>query len=754
VKAFRHERLFTGSLLLGISAVIALMIASIFVTRNTSEEQRDATARVLHTLDVLGHVDEIRALVTEAEAAQRGFILSNDTDYFEPFAAAARATESCIDDLEKLTADNPPQRARTQRLRGLVRERLKQMDEVLMISKERGLMAARQALLASHGKGSMAAIREVVLALKSTENERLTKRLRTADVGYDRSRSLNLFAGALGLLALGAFVYLVDKTLRARETAAEEIARQRETLRVTLASIGDGVITTDTLGRVVFLNAEAERLTGWETAEAAGKRLERIFNIVHEDTRQSVDNPASSALRDGVVVGLAHRTLLVGRDGVERPIDDIAAPIRDSQGKVAGVVLVFRDVTEDRAATNELRKLASELSEADRRKNEFLAMLAHEIRNPLAAIRNSAAVLKLAGRDPQAAVSAQGAIDRQMEHLVRLIEDLLDVARISRGKLELRRTRMDLRLALEQALEVSRPLCADNEQALEVEIPPTPLYVHGDAVRITQAIANLLNNACKFTPRGGRIRVSVGVEDRHAIVRIRDDGIGIAPEHLPRLFDMFSQIDTSLERTQGGLGIGLNLVKQLVEMHGGRVEVRSEGVGTGSEFIVHFPVNAEDVNGTGEIADQPAALPQGASPRAEMAAAAPPRAPAKGRRILVVDDNADSADSLVMLLRLLGHEAEVARDGVEAVETALRTRPDVVLLDIGLPRLNGFEAARRIRLSPHGRGVKLIAVTGWGQDEDRDLSRSAGFDEHLVKPVDIDRLDSLLRDSAIALPAG
>ncbi len=754
MRAFRHERLFTGSLLLGISAVIALMIASIFVTRNTSDEQRDATARVLHTLDVLGHVDEIHALVAEAEAAQRGFILSNDADYLEPFAVAARATESRIDDLEKLTADNPPQLARAQRLRGLIRERLKQMDAVLLISKEQGLMAARQALLSSRSKESMVAIREVVLALKGTESERLTKRLRTSDVGYDRSRSLNLVAGALGLLALGAFVYLVDKTLRAREAAAEEIARQRETLRVTLASIGDGVITTNTFGRVVFLNAEAERLTGWETGEAAGRRLERIFNIVHEDTRQSVDNPATSALRDGVLVGLAHHTLLVGRDGVERPIDDIAAPIRDSQGNVAGVVLIFRDVSEDRAATHQLRKLASELSEADRRKNEFLAMLAHEIRNPLAAIRNSVAVLKLAGREPQSAVAAQGAIDRQMEHLVRLIEDLLDVARISRGKLELRRARMDLRQALDQALEVSRPLCRDNEQVLDVEIPQTPLYVDGDAVRITQAISNLMSNACKFTPRGGRIRVSVGVEGRHAIVRIRDNGIGIAPEHLPRLFDMFSQIDISLERTQGGLGIGLNLVKQLVEMHGGRVEVRSEGVGTGSEFIVHFPVVGETDGGIVAVAAEPAAQVRTDSARAAGDLAAPPPAPGKGRRILVVDDNVDSADSLAMLLRLLGHEAEVARDGLEAVETALRTRPDVVLLDIGLPRLNGFEAARRIRLSPHGREMKLIAVTGWGQDEDRNLSRSAGFDEHLVKPVDIDRLAALLEDLARALPAG
>ncbi len=377
-------------------------------------------------------------------------------------------------------------------------------------------------------------------------------------------------------------------------------------------------------------------------------------------------------------------------------------------------------------------------------------MLAHEIRNPLAAIRNSVAVLKRAGSEPQVAFAAQSAIDRQMEHLVRLIEDLLDVARISRGKLELRRTRMDLRLALEQALEASRPLCSANAQALEVEIPPTPLYVDGDAVRITQAIANLLNNACKFTPRGGRIHVSVGVEDRHAIVHIRDNGIGIAPEHLPRLFDMFSQIDTSLERTQGGLGIGLNLVKQLVEMHGGRVEVRSEGVGSGSEFIVHFPVAGEGGEGFVAAAVEPAALVRTDSVREEGDLAAPPPASGKGRRILVVDDNVDSADSLAMLLRLLGHEAEVARDGLEAVETALRARPDVVLLDIGLPRLNGFEAARRIRLSPHGREIRLIAITGWGQDEDRSLSRAAGFDEHLVKPVDIDLLSSLLEKPASA----
>jgi PAS domain S-box-containing protein len=743
VKALRREKIFTSSLLLGISAVIALMIANIFVTQSNSEDQRSATARVIQSLDILGHLDETFALISEAESAQRGFILTGDPDYLGTYAAAATASEVRIDELRAVTREDPPQLARVERLGALVSERLKQTDEALAMSKERGLLAARKVVLANRSKETMATIRELIVAMKAFEDGLLSKRLRSADARYVRSRRLNVAAGTLGLLALGAFVFLVDRTLRAREVAAEEIARQRETLRVTLASIGDGVISTDTAGRVAFLNAEAERLTGWTTREAAGKRIDRIFDIVHEATRQQVENPALAALRDGVVAGLAHDTLLVGRDRVERPIDDVAAPIRDSQGAIAGAVLIFRDVSEERAATQKLRNLADELSEADRRKNEFLAMLAHEIRNPLAAIRNSVTLLKLAGRDAAAADAAQGAIERQMAHLVRLVEDLMDVARISRGRLALRRERIDLRLTLEQALEVSRPLCEANEQVLDVEIPETALFVDGDAVRITQAISNLLSNACKFTPRGGRIQLSVGVENGHAIVRIRDNGIGIAAEHLPRLFDMFSQIDTSLERTQGGLGIGLNLVKQLVEMHGGRVEVRSAGVGQGSEFIVHFPVAAAD--GSADSAALPPVSRAVASPsNADRKPQDASQAAAPRRRILVVDDNADSADSLVLLLRLQGHEAAVARDGVAAVEAALRLAPEVVLLDIGLPLMNGYDAARRIRSTPAGREMLLIAITGWGQDEDRSLSREAGFDEHLVKPVEFDQLARLL----------
>lgn len=550
-----------------------------------------------------------------------------------------------------------------------------------------------------------------------------------------------LSASHAGLLGLAAVALLVHLGRRRRRAVADELLRQSETLRVTLASIGDGVLTTDLRGRVLYLNAEAESLTGWNSAAAAGTPVEQVFKIVDEATRAAVANPASRALSEGVVVGLATPTLLIARDGSERPVGDIAAPIRDRRGVVVGVVLVFRDVTLERAATQQLRRLATELSEADERKNEFLALLAHEIRSPLAAIRNSVAVLRLSHLDPRSAAVAQGAIHRQMEHLTRLVEDLLDVSRIRHGKLALRRAAIDLRPAIEQAIEANAPLFASSAQSLEVEIAAEPLPVDADAARVTQAIGNLLNNASKFTPRAGAIRFSAGIENGQVVIRVCDDGIGIPPDQLSSLFDLYSQIDTSLERSQDGLGIGLHLVKQLVEMHGGTVEAKSEGLGRGSEFVVRLPIPVRTEADSPRPALVPAAVALASRPAASFPSA-PERTAA--RRILVVDDNVDSADSLAMLLRLQGHVAEVAHDGLEAVEVALRTLPDVVLLDLGLPKVNGYDAARRIRLTAPGRQIRLIALTGRGRDEDRRLTLAAGYDAHLVKPVDLDLLTALL----------
>jgi PAS domain S-box-containing protein len=810
-----------------------------------------------------------------------------------------------------------------------------------------------------------------------------------------------------------------EEALRESE---ERFRQQAELHRVTLASIGDAVLTTDDEGRVTFLNEVAVALTGWKVCEAVGQPLDAVFHIVNEQTRQPVENPAWRALKEGMVVGLANHTVLIAKDGSERPIADSAAPIRTEAGRVAGVVLVFRDVTEQKrsegvltgqkrvlellvqraplpdvldavceiiegqsqdnlvatillldedgrrlrsvagrrappsyaqavdgvtigpcvgscgtaayrgesvvvsdiatdplwanfrdlalghglracwstpifsskgkvlgtiavyypsprhpssdefrlvdiltrtagiaierrqaegqiraseerfrtlfesmdeafcvvemlydddnrpadyrfleanptfekhtgfkdavgrtirelvpdhdahwfeiygrvAATGEatrfvneakamgrwydvyayrvggaesrkvgvlftditerkraedsLRQMAEALSEADHRKDEFLATLAHELRNPLAPIRNGLQVMRMVADDRNAIEQAQSMMDRQLSQLVRLVDDLMDVSRISRGKIELRKERVELAAVLNSALETSRPLIEQMGHEITVTLPKLPVVLEADDTRLAQVIMNLLNNAAKYTEQGGRIWLTAERQGGDVVVSVKDNGIGFAPNQLPLLFEMFSQLDHSLGRSQGGLGIGLTLVKRLVEMHGGRIEARSEGPGKGSEFIVRLPVVVET------------SQPQASSTNEERSAVQ------SSLRILVVDDNRDGADSLSMMLQMMGNDTRTAYDGEEAVAAIVEFRPDVVLLDIGLPKLTGYEACRRIRAQPGGKELVIIAQTGWGQEEDRQRTQEAGFDHHMVKPVDPTVLMKLLAE--------
>jgi PAS domain S-box-containing protein len=800
-----------------------------------------------------------------------------------------------------------------------------------------------------------------------------------------------LFIGVRGQLGLsdpanqiGMLAYLFTCSLiigfgEALRYAQVQSGSQRETLRVTLHSIGDAVITTDVDGDITYMNAVAETLTGWALRDAEGKPLEAVFRIVNEDTRQTVPSPATRALREGVVVGLANHTVLIRKTGGECPIDDSAAPIRDEDGHVSGCVLIFRDVTEQRQVQREkgqqlltarllssiiessddaivsksldgiiqswnaaaerlfgytaeqavgrhislvipperiseedriiaslkagqridhfetermrsdgsrilvsltispikdqdghvvgaskivrditerklaeaerekfvalvesstdfigmcdlhgvpsfinraglkmvgldsleeargvrlasfffpedqarvmqeflpsvlrdghgeidvrfrhfktgearwmaykvltlpdasgkpigfatvsqdvterrrlednLRGLAANLSEADRRKNEFLAILAHELRNPLAPISNAARALRMGGGEGEGLRSASEMLERQVKQMSRLVDDLLDMSRITLGRIELRRERTELAPIIDHAVEAARALYRSMNRELTVTVPSAPLPLDADPARLTQVVGNLLNNACKFTDKGGHVWLTVERDGDAAVIRVRDNGIGITRENIPGLFEMFAQVDTSLERSRDGLGIGLTLVKTLVELHGGSVEADSAGPGRGSEFTVRLPLLAQ--------AAQPSWPPAVSEPPLE---AAP-------RRVLIVDDSLDGAESLAMLLQLGGHGTYLAHDGIEAIEAAAKLRPDVVLLDIGLPRLNGYEVCRRIREQPWGKDVMLVALTGWGQEEDRHRSREAGFDAHLVKPVDHDALLKLL----------
>jgi PAS domain S-box-containing protein len=805
--------------------------------------------------------------------------------------------------------------------------------------------------------------------------------------------------------------------LRARMEAEEALRQQSEWLRVTLASIGDAVISTDVEGRITFLNGVAEVLTGWSRSEATGRPLPDVFNIINEQTRQPAENPALRALREGTIVGLANHTVLIARDGTERPIDDSAAPIRAEGGARAGAVLVFRDVTERRLAdqaqawlaaivessedaivsktldgiitswnrgaerlfghtaaeavgrpitliipperldeermilerlrrgesvehfetervaksgrqidisvtvspvrdangrvigaskvardiserkrseaalqdqgrllrqvaeaaltihsagslesvqrviaeearrilgarqavssltvaedctqaisavtasgrderSSELRippavesicaevcrtnrpmrltraeleahpawrnaaeeggsllpfrgwlaaplvsrggrnlglvhlfdkedgdfseseeailaqlahiasvaienaRLYTELREQDRRKDEFLALLAHELRNPLAPLRNGLQVMRLASGDAEAVSEVRAMMERQLAHMVRLIDDLLDISRINSNKMELRRARVLLADVVRDAVEGARPTVEAGGHELIVSLPADPVMLDADLTRLAQVFTNLLTNSARYTEPGGRIWLTAAQQGGHAVVSVRDTGIGIPAESLPRIFDMFSQLDRNIERATGGLGIGLALVKGLVELHGGAVSAESEGDGKGSTFTVQLP-----------------ALLAGA----RAPAGAEPVRSGPTRRILVVDDNRDSAASMASLLKLHGNEVRTAHDGMAAIDVAEEFRPEVILMDVGMPRLNGYDASRRIRERPWARSVIIIALTGWGQEGDRIQSREAGCDGHLVKPVDLSDLDRFLTDLA------
>ena len=386
----------------------------------------------------------------------------------------------------------------------------------------------------------------------------------------------------------------------------------------------------------------------------------------------------------------------------------------------AELIANVRALLRMRKAENERQAALDALVEADRRKDEFLAMLAHELRNPLAPIRNAVEILRLS-EDRQVRERAREMVGRQVQHLARLVDDLLDVSRITKRKIALRPAVVALATIIQSAVEIARPAIDAQGHDFQVELPEAPLWLEIDAVRIAQAIGNLLHNAAKFTPPGGRIRLQARRAGAELTIAVIDSGVGLTPENLASAFDLFTQGERSLERSQGGLGIGLSLVKGLIEMHGGRVDATSAGPGHGSAFTIVLPLAALEAK----------------SPAARKAA---PAAAAPGRRVLVVEDNADAAESMRMLLNAIGHEVTVVTDGSEAVEAARRLQPDVVLLDIGLPGMDGFQLAAALRLLPETHHARLIAVSGYGQEKDRARSAQAGFDLHLVKPVDPARL--------------
>jgi PAS domain S-box-containing protein len=652
-------------------------------------------------------------------------------------------------------------------------------------------------------------------------------------------------------LALTQQIDALSREVARRRLDEEELRRQREWLEVTLGSIGDAVLATDASGRVVFMNAAAEALTGWPRCEALQRPLGHVFTTFDERTGRSAEDPAALVLREGVVVGLGSHTVLRGRDGSERPVEDCAAPIRDRDERVAGVVLVCHDASEkrraeralaerearlrlaveaaevgtwdfdpvsgrlewserckavfglpadaevsypiflgllhpeDRARTDEAvrraldpagpggydieyrvvwpdgmvrwvrakgralfegagpagraarflgtvldvtdRKHAEEaLKDADQRKDQFLAMLAHELRNPLGPLLNAVHLLQRQGDDEGTRAKAVDIIVRQVRHLSGLVDGLLEATRVVRGRVELRRERLDLARLARTAAEDRRPELERAGLRLSVQTPQTPVWVSGDATRLTQVLQNLLDNAGRFTDAGGRVAVVLVADSgrREAVLQVRDTGVGIEPEVLPQLFDVFAQADRSLERSRGGLGLGLSVVRGLVELHGGRVEAASAGPGRGAEFTVRLPLEEEPP----ALAPAPAPAPPAAAPL----------------RVLVIEDHRDAANALRLFLELLGHEVRVANTGTAGVQEAAAWQPDAVISDIGLPGLDGYAVAAQLRANPATAQALLIGVSGYGSAADIRRAVEAGFEHYLIKPAAPEEIQGLL----------
>ena len=458
---------------------------------------------------------------------------------------------------------------------------------------------------------------------------------------------------------------------------------------------------------------------------ACGRALRSGVRMVIEDVEADVPFAPLRPIARAAGYRAVQSTPLIGRDGT--PLGMLSTHFRSvhrpSEQDLRRLDLYVRQAADfiERCRTDE------SLQAADKRKDEFLATLAHELRNPLAPVRNAIQILQLRGPETKELQWARDVIDRQMQQMSRLIDDLMDVSRITRGRLDLRKERVELARVLQGAVETSRPLIDGSGHELTVALPAEPIYLNADITRLAQVFSNLLNNAAKYSERGGQIVLAAERQGSDVAVSVRDTGIGISREMLPRIFDMFTQVDRSLERTRGGLGIGLTLVKRLVEMHGGSVEARSDGPGKGSEFLVRLPIPVLNVP------------PRSRPPDGDEPAVASARS-----RILVADDNKDAATTLSVMLGILGYETRVAHDGSAALEAAAEFLPDVALLDIGMPKMNGYDVARGLREQPWGKDVVLIAVTGWGQAEDKQRTLEAGFDHHWVKPVDPTALASLL----------
>ena len=710
------------------AAMALILVASVTCIYVMGMVPLHRTAELVQRQVVLDHIERVLTTLIDAETGQRGFLLTGDDAYLQPYHDAVARIHGEIDLLRGLAKEGELRQADLDQLIELTNHKLTELDHTIDLRRTQGADAALAVVRSDEGRVTMTALRTHLSVMADQQ----LAALRTARATADRfTYYRNLVFGFVTLLNLAFLAWAygrIQSEMRAQDETAHELRRQKDLTTVTLSSIGDAVIVTDNTVRVTFMNAVAETLTGWKFAEADGQPLTTIFRIINETSRQTVENPVEKVLRLGSIVGLANHTLLIRRDGSEVPIDDSGAPIRDEQGNVHGVVLVFRDFSDYKESERRLTTAKAEAEAASRAKDQFLAALSHELRTPLTPVLATLTNWEGSGRFNAEDQNDITMLRRNVELEARLIDDLLDLTRIAKGKIQLNTEVVDLHDLLRSVKGICQSEINAKHIAAELQLSATRHYVNADSARLQQVFWNILRNAAKFTAEGGHVEICTSdCADGQVCVTIIDNGIGMSQETMDRLFRPFEQGQDEITKRYGGLGLGMSISKALVDVQGGTIAAQSDGAGRGARFIV--------------------TLPSVDPPKVSSSSAPERRRSDSGQslRILLVEDHADTARAMSRLLKSLGHQVETATTVAGALDLAVKNNFRLIISDIGLPDGTGIDFIRQVRRHSN---VPAIALTGFGMEDDIARSREAGFTVHLTKPVNFQKLEMIVQQVA------
>ena len=728
-----------------LASVMLLLIVNGFAGSQYTQRLRSHTNLVEESHSILGSLDNLECQVQAAESGQRGFLITGEEEYLETYERVGTSILAHLKELGRLIPDNSAEEEQVSILDSLVQQRMAELASTISVRRISGFESAKEVVLNHSGKSTMDAIRTSIKSLRTMVRSSMAQREMTAASTYVTSLLVGIVSTAAGLILVISILYLLQHNRRRAEKAAEAIRAEHLRLQESLDRIQRLEIDNLQLDQsmrsyveqvedyaIFAMNAQCQATTwnhgvrqvlGFEEIEFLGQDIRKLI-FVPEAIELGI--PEAEFETAAELGSASDDRWMLRKDGKRFWASGITSAVKDEQGNVIGFSKVMRDLTDKKRDEDELAELATKYSESNRRMSEFMATLAHELRNPLAPIRNALDLMGMSNLGSEEE-ELRVLMDRQVSQLIRLIDDLLDISRIGRGKIVLQRKVVNLKAVVESAIEASGPLLHEKGQELRIEFCQDDVRVNVDPARITQVASNLLNNASRYSDTGCVIKVNLCVEHNTgelgtATLSVSDNGIGISRDRLSEIFQMFAQVDDSLGRGQAGLGIGLTLVKTLVELHRGTVVAHSDGVGKGSEFTVKIPL---------------------ANPEAETSSEEPIKEwPICDRtfQVLVVEDMRALRTILARLLEKLGHRVQVAEDGLSALESMTQVTPDVIFSDISMPGMTGYDLAKKIRSLPQVSDTYLVAMSGYGQLSDRRLSKESGFNEHMVKPVDIAKL--------------